>query len=218
MVPVESIDQATGLPVYRSITGELTSVYDQADRIPVGKGIPDAIGGITNTFSYKSWTLSTLLVFNIGADVYDHSGKYQQTAWPAFGNYWNFTPAAFDRWTQPGDEARLPRLSLDNNTLPGLEEDFWNTNLWVQGASYLRLRNVTVSYRFNKDAASKIGLKGLSVALIGTNLLTFTNFTGLDPEVARDFTDVTDRNMSLNTTYLTAPQEQTYSVRINANF
>ncbi len=218
MVPVTGIDPSTGLPIYRGINGEPTNVYDQANRVPVGKGIPDAIGGITNTFNYKNWTLSTLLVFSIGADVYDHSAKYQQTGWPAFGNFWNFTPAAYDRWTRPGEEARLPRLTLDNNTYPGLEEDFWNTSLWVQDASYLRLRNVTISYNFDRDKAQKIGLEGLSIALIGTNLLTFTEFTGLDPEVARDFTDVTDRNMSLNTTYLTAPQEQTYSIRINANF
>jgi TonB dependent receptor. len=88
----------------------------------------------------------------------------------------------------------------------------------VQDASYLRLRNVTISYRFKPEAAQKIGLDGLTLSVIGTNLLTFTNFTGLDPEVARDFTDVTDRNMSLNTTYLTAPQEKTYSIRLTANF
>lgn len=218
MVPVIGIDEQTGDPIYRSITGEETRVYDQANRVPVGKGIPDAIGGITNTVTWKNWTFSTLFVFSIGADVYDHSAKYQQTGWPVFGNFWNFTPQVYDRWTRPGDEARLPRLTLDNTSYEGLEDDFWNTSLWVSDASYLRLRNVTVSYRFDQEDAQKIGLEGLTLSLVGTNVLTFTNFRGLDPEVARDFTDVTDRNMSLNTTYLTAPQEQTYSVRITANF
>ncbi len=218
MVPVVDIDPNTGDPIYEDLNGERTRVYDQANRVPVGKGIPDAIGGINNTFTWKNWTLSTLFVFSIGADVYDHSGKYQKTGWAVFGNYWNYTPAVYDRWTRPGDEARLPRLTLDNTSYEGLEEDFWNTSLWVQDASYLRLRNVTISYRFKPEAAQKIGLDGLTLSVIGTNLLTFTNFTGLDPEVARDFTDVTDRNMSLNTTYLTAPQEKTYSIRLTANF
>lgn len=218
MVPVEYIDEATGNPVYRDINGELTKIYDQANRVPVGKGIPDAIGGLTNTFNYQRWTLSVLFTYSIGADVYDHSAKYQQTAWPAFGNYWNFTPHVYDRWTQPGDVARLPRLTLDPRTYQGLEEDFWNTSLWVQDASYLRLRNVSVTYRFGKDAVKKLGLDGLELSAIGTNLLTFTHFTGLDPEVARDFDNITDRNMSLNTIYLTAPQEKTFSIRLNANF
>lgn len=218
MVEVARVDPATGDPVYRSPSGEETKVYDQANRVPVGNGIPDAIGGLTNTFTYENWTLSTMFVFSIGADVYDHSGKYQQTGWAVFGNYWNYTPAVYDRWTEPGDQARLPRLTLDRNSYEGLDEDFWNTSLWVSDASYLRLRNVTIGYRVKKDFAKKLGLKSLEVSAIGTNLLTFTNFRGLDPEVARDFTNVTDRNMSLNTTYLTAPQEKTYSIRLSANF
>lgn len=218
MVPVHHVDPATGDPVYLSASGELTKVYDQANRRPVGKGIPDAIGGITNTFGYKNWRLSVLFVYSLGADVYDHSGKFQQTAWPAFGNYWNYTEQVFDRWQKPGDQARLPRLTLDPRNFEGLGVDFWNTSLWVQDASYLRLRNLTVSYQVDRKIAKNWGLKELSFALVGTNLFTITDFPGLDPEVARDFTNVTDRNMSLNTTYLTPPQERTFSLRINASF
>lgn len=218
MVEVDHIDRNTGNPVYRSPNGELTQVYDQANRVAVGKGIPDAIGGITNTFSYKNWTLSALMVFSIGADVYDHSGKYQNTAWPAFGNFWNHSPQIYDRWTQPGDEARFPRLTLDPRNFEGLEEDFWNTSLWVQDATYWRLRNLTLGYQLRRKDAEKLGMKSVNVAFIATNLLTFTRFQGLDPEVARDFDNITDRNMSLNTTYLTPPQEKSFSIRINANF
>ena len=218
MVPVDHIDPATGDPVYLSASGELTKVYDQANRRPVGKGIPDAIGGITNTFGYKNWRFSALFVYSIGADVYNHSGKYQQTAWPAFGNYWNYTEQVYDRWQQPGDQARLPRLTLDPRNYEGLGEDFWNTDRWVQDASYLRLRNLTVSYQVDREIAQNWGLQDLSISLIGTNLFTITDYPGLDPEVARDFTNVTDRNMSLNTTYLTPPQERTFSIKIDASF
>ncbi len=218
MVPVAYIDPEDGLPVYRDAEGGLTKTYSQDNRVPVGKGIPDAIGGFNNTFRYKQFSLSSLFVYSIGADVYDHSGKYQQTAWAAFGNYWNYTDEVYDRWQKPGDEAALPRLTLNPSTYPGLEEDFWNTSLWVQDASYLRLRNVTFTYNFKREAVKKLGLQSLSVSAIGTNLLTFTKFKGLDPEVARDFTNITDRNMSVNTTYLTPPQEKTFSVRLNASF
>ena len=218
MVQVDEIDPATGDPIYSTPSGERTRVYDQSNRQPVGKGIPDAIGGITNTLRYRNWNLSMQWVYSIGADVYNHSAKYQQTGWPAFGNYWNHTPAVYDRWQKPGDQARLPRLTQDPRNYEGLGEDFWNTDVWVEDASYLRLRNLTIGYQVNRDMAQKLGLESLSLALVGTNLLTFTEFRGLDPEVARDFTNVTDRNMSLNTTYLTAPQEQSYSLRINAKF
>lgn len=219
MVPLAGIDSETGLPIYNTPEGGTTTVYSQDLRVPVGKGIPDAIGGFNNTFTYKNWSLSALFVYSIGADVYDHSGKYQQTAWSAFGNYWNYTDQVFDRWQQPGDVARLPRLTLDpKNQYPGLEEDFWNTSLWVQDASYLRLRNVTINYNVNRKFVKRLGMQNLSIAFIGTNLLTFTKYPGLDPEVARDFTDITDRNLSVNTTYLTPPQEMTFSIRLNAGF
>ena len=61
-------------------------------------------------------------------------------------------------------------------------------------------------------------MKGAQISFIGTNLLTFTTYPGLDPEIARDFENATDRNMSVNITYLTPPQERTYSVRVNVNF
>jgi hypothetical protein len=51
-----------------------------------------------------------------------------------------------------------------------------------------------------------------------TNLLTWTNYTGLDPEIARDFESPTDRNMSGSITYLTAPQEKSYSISLSVNF
>jgi hypothetical protein len=54
--------------------------------------------------------------------------------------------------------------------------------------------------------------------VVGTNLLTWTKFTGLDPEIARDFENATDRNMSGSITYLTPPQEKSISVAINFSF
>ena len=51
-----------------------------------------------------------------------------------------------------------------------------------------------------------------------TNFITFTNFEGLDPEIARDFENATDRNMSPNITYLTAPQERTYNITLSMTF
>ena len=50
------------------------------------------------------------------------------------------------------------------------------------------------------------------------NFFTLTKYSGLDPEIARDFENATDRNMSPNITYLTPPQERTYSFQINVGF
>jgi hypothetical protein len=60
--------------------------------------------------------------------------------------------------------------------------------------------------------------RSVRMAIIATNILTITKYPGLDPEIARDFENATDRNMSPNITYLTPPQERTYSFQINVGF
>jgi hypothetical protein len=56
------------------------------------------------------------------------------------------------------------------------------------------------------------------IGLVATNLITLTRFIGLDPEIARDFDDPTDRNMSPNITYLTPPQERTFNINLTIGF
>ena len=91
-----------------------------------------------------------------------------------------------------------------------------NTNLWLHDGTYARLRNVKLSYRVPQSKLKNI--KGMTVNVTGTNLITLTNFIGLDPEIARDFENATDRNMSPNITYLTPPQEKTVNLGVNINF
>jgi TonB-linked SusC/RagA family outer membrane protein len=213
LVRFSHIDQATGRPVYLDIDGNPTFQWDPANRVAVGSVLPDAIGGITNTFSYEQWDLSVLFVFTIGGDIYDSSSKRQLGRM----DDWNKTPHIFDRWQKPGDEAEFARLTLDEANL-GSNTPWINTDQWLHDGSFMRLRNLTLSYRLKRETAEGLGIKGGAISFIGTNLLTFTRFPGLDPEIARDFENVTDRNMSVNITYLTPPQERTFSLRVNVNF
>jgi hypothetical protein len=64
----------------------------------------------------------------------------------------------------------------------------------------------------------KLKIESARISFIGTNLLTFTKYTGLDPEIARDFENSTDRNMSSNITYLTPPQQKSYNLQVNITF
>ncbi len=207
------VDPETGAPVYLDINGNETLEWDPVNRVPVGKVLPDAIGGITNTFKYNQFELSFLFVYSIGGNIYDSSSKRQLGRMDG----WNKTPHIYDRWQQPGDVAMYPRLTLDFTNL-GSTTEWINTTLWLHDASYARLRNLTFAYNFKPEAARKMGLNGLRIAFIGTNLLTFTNYPGIDPEIARDFENPTDRNMSPNISYLTPPQERTYSLSLNVSF
>ena len=79
------------------------------------------------------------------------------------------------------------------------------------------MRNIAIGYNLpSKWFNNKV--RTFKVILTGTNLLTFTPYTGGDPEIARDFENPADRNMSSNITYLTAPQEKSYSITLNLTF
>ncbi len=207
------VDPETGLPVYLDANGNETFDYDNFQRQYVGDGLPDAVGGITNSFRYKQWDMQILATFSLGAKIFDSSGKRQL----GVVTDWNMRTDILDRWRQPGDEATFARLTLDETNY-GLNAGFpwWNTSLFVYDADFLRIRNVALGYTFKLKKESK--LQNLRVVANATNLFTFTNFPGLDPELVRDFENPQDRNMSPNVTYLTPPQERSFNISINANF
>lgn len=220
LIRFSHVDANSGLPVYIDKNGNQTFVYDNQNRVAVGKILPDAIGGLTNTFHYKQWDLSTLIIFSVGSDIYESSQKRQST----LVTDWNMDSRVFDRWQQPGDNAKYPRMTRDYRTY-NLPDEWSNTTLWLKDGSYARLRNVTLSYSVPNAVSKKLKLSNMRLAFIATNLITITNYDGLDPEVGRDSEGSgagalnTSRNMgSQNITYLTTPQERTYSFQLNIEF
>lgn len=207
------VDPANGLPVYLDLNGNETYDYDNSQRKYVGDGLPDVIGGITNSFSYKGWDLTILATYSLGAKIFDSSGKRQM----GVVTDWNMRAEILDRWQQPGDDSFFPRLTLDETTY-SLPSGFpwWNTSLFIFDADYLRLKNIAIGYNFSLKPESR--LNSLRVSANVTNLFTITNFPGLDPELVRDFENAQDRNLSPNVTYLTPPQERSYNFSISTTF
>ncbi len=213
LVKFSHIDQATGQPVYINKAGEETYDWDVVDRVVVGSVMPDAIGGISNYFKYGSVDLSFMWVFTIGGNIYDSSSKRQLG--PV--DEWNRTKETYDRWQKPGDDATYAALTLDAANL-GANTPWINTDQWLYDASYLRLRNVIVGWNLPSKWLKRGKIDNARLTFTGTNLLTFTEYPGLDPEIARDFDNATDRNMSPNVTYLTPPQEKAYLIGLNISF
>ncbi|SHE93831.1 TonB-linked outer membrane protein, SusC/RagA family [Mariniphaga anaerophila] len=217
MVRFSRIDSEDGRPIYLDREGNETKTYifagENGYAMPAGKLIPDFTGGVTNTFEYKGFSLSALFTFSYGAQLYDAAAKRQMTLM----SNWNFRTDGFDRWQNPGDDAKYPRLTLDGNNW-GASEQWFNTSMWIYDASYIRLKNLRFAYDLPSRFLNKLHLSSGQISITGTNLLTFTNFPGIDPEVARDFNDARDRNMSPNATYLTVPQEKIYSLGLNISF
>jgi len=204
----------TGRPQYLDLDGNVVDDWDPNNRVATGSVIPDAVGGVNNTFRYKKIDLSVLVVFKIGGNIYDSSGKRQNSP---LVDEWNKTPQVFDRWRQPGDDAEFARLTLDVENL-GSQTPWINTDQFLFDASYARIRNIVLGYNLPVKWVRKLKMQSARVSFTGTNLFTFTKFPGLDPEIARDFEDATDRNMSSNITFLTPPQQKSYVFGLNVSF
>ncbi len=214
------VDPATGRPVYLDINGNQTFDYDNKNRTAVGKIIPDAIGGMTNTFRYKQWDMSVLVIFSLGSNIYESSQKRQST----LITDWNMDERVYDRWQKPGDIAKYPRLTKDFRTYD-LPDEWSNTTLWLKDGSYARLRNLTIGYNMASARCKKMRISSMRISAIATNLFTLTNFDGLDPEIGRDSEGGSSgdlnssRNLgSQNISYLTPPQEKTFSVQVSVEF
>ncbi len=212
LVRFSHVDRATGDPVYLDINGNETRTWDPEDRVPVGNVMPKVLGGFDNVFVYRNFDLGLFITFSFGGNIYDSSSKRQL----GVVTDWNMRSDLFDRWRQPGDDTKYPRLTQDTEN-HGAGTPWINTDLWLHKADYVRFRRLYLGYSIptfkflNRDSKMKIEL---SV----TNFLTFTNFPGLDPEISRDYENATDRNMSPNITYLTPPQEQTLNLMVNWQF
>lgn len=213
LVRFSHIDPQNGRPVYFDLNGNQTYTWDPAYRVPVGAVLPDAIGGITNTLRFGRWDVMMLWVYTLGGNIYESSAKRQL----GVVTDWNMRPEIFDRWRQPGDQAAYPRLTLNTETY-GSGTPWINTTVFLHDATFARLRNLTVSYNAPEAWVKKLHLSSMRFQIIGTNLITLTKFQGLDPEIARDFENATDRNMSSNITFLTPPQERTYNAAIQIKF
>lgn len=214
LVRFSHVDPETGRNVYLDINGNETMTWDPANRVEVGRVLPKAVGGITNTFDIGNWQIGLVMVYSLGSNIYDSSSKRQN----GVVTDWNMRTDVFDRWRQPGDVAEFAQGSnLAENY--GLSQAYDNnTTQFLKDGDYLRIRRLSVGYTFNKFKVGTMKFQSANITLSAVNFLTFTNFDGLDPEIARDFDDATDRNMSSNITYLTPPQEMSFNLAMNLRF
>ena len=113
----------------------------------------------------------------------------------------------------------MPRV-----TLRPFNPDLNNTTQWLYKADYVRLRTLQLGYTLPKSITEKIHVSRLRVYVTGTNLLTFTDFPGWDPEVVRyaDAGDGAQRNLQGNVSfaapYLPTPQARTVQAGFNLGF
>ncbi|WP_299778368.1 SusC/RagA family TonB-linked outer membrane protein [uncultured Formosa sp.] len=172
----EEIDGQVGIPVLNENgTHATTSSWSDAGKGFTGaSAVPDLIGSISNSFSYKNIELSVLLSYQLGGDILD----YGYAAMMHEGDYGaSLHPDALKAWKNAGDITNVPRMENGNTDLsPSL------SSRWLTDASYLAIRNVNIAYNLSNSTTDKIGLDKLRLFISGENLFTFTKREGLNPQ------------------------------------
>jgi TonB-linked SusC/RagA family outer membrane protein len=163
----DGVDPETGELRYRDLNqdGRLTAT----DRTYIGDPNPDFTYGLTNTFSWKNFNLSLFIQGAYGNDIFnaskgDTEGMYDLK---------NQAVRVLDRWRTPGQITEVPKAGF--NIQP--------SSYFVEDGSYLRLKDVSLSYNFRGSLLKKWNISRLQPYFTASNLLTWTKYKGMDPEV-----------------------------------
>jgi TonB-linked SusC/RagA family outer membrane protein len=158
---------------FEDINGD--GVINADDRTIIGDPYPDLFGGITNNVRYRGLQLNVFLQYSLGNDVFNATDQF--FAVPGF--VFSTKEDILDRWTPENTGASEPRATLIDPNNNGRESTHF-----LEDGSYMRLKSVTLSYSLPSTLLNRVGgLRNARVYVTGKNLLTFTGYDGLDPEV-----------------------------------
>ncbi|WP_299778073.1 TonB-dependent receptor [uncultured Formosa sp.] len=172
-----------GDPLFADLdgSGDITS----ADRTTIGNPNPDFTFGFTNNFSYKNFDMSIFFQGSQGGEIFNLTDS-QLTNGDA-----NTTKKYYNNaWTSTNTDTNDPRVGNNSNREV--------SSRFVEDGSYIRLKNIAIGYNLPSDVIEKFGLEALRFSVSAQNLLTFTSYSGLDPEV-NYYGRGGDNNTSANT-------------------
>ena len=145
------------------------------DIVYLGNSNPLFTGGFGLNFVYKkNLRLSTFFNFRYDYDIINGT---QMLSTNMYG-YNNQSTAVLRRWRKPGDETDIPRALYASGY------NWLGSSRYVEDGSFLRFRTVTLRYTFPKSAIDKLKIKNMSGYITAENLITWTKYTGQDPEVS----------------------------------
>lgn len=231
-VPVDNqgdrlpVDQANGIWVgdvkYKDINSD--GIIDVNDMTYIGNPWPKLFGGFTNSFSYKGFDLSILITGTFGNDIYNylaavntnpnninlsrnlliHTMDYARPTTDKDGNPMLANPGT--------NVARISYGPNGNYTRP--------TSKWVEDGSFIRLKNISLSYNLPSSLLSRQKLvKGVRATLGAQNLATLTGYSGFDPEVGSYVgRDASASNQAIGLDFGRYPLTPIYTFSLGVNF
>lgn len=148
-------------------------VITAADQTIIGRGLPIHSGGFSNNFTYKNLSLNVFFQWSYGNDVYNANKlMFEARAYSRLNQYASYA----DRWSPTNPSTTIPVVG-------GVPEGYYSTRE-LEDASYLRLKTVELAYSIPTNYLKRLGLKEVLLTASAQNLVTWTKYSGMDPEVS----------------------------------
>lgn len=169
------VNPANGDALWYTKDGELTTEFREEDKVMTGKTFDSPwAGGFGTSLAWKGLSLSAQFSWMANRWVMNNDRFFEESN-GLYSSYNQSKRLLYDRWKKPGDVTDIPRYGV----VAQLDDRF------LENASFLRLKNLTLAYVLPQAWLKKSNFfSSARVYLQGQNLLTFTGFQGLDPEVA----------------------------------
>ena len=176
MTRYAGVNPANGDALWYDKNGNLTNEYSESDKVMLGKNyIAPWQGGFGTTVSYKGLTLAANFSWVADRYMFNNDRFFEESNGLYSSTYNQSKRLLYDRWKKPGDIADIPRYGVT----PQMDSRF------IEDASFLRLKNVMLSYDLPKSLLKKTKvISRMRLHVQAQNLFTITKFSGIDPEGA----------------------------------
>lgn len=193
------VDPRDGAPLWYDVNGNITRVYDIANRVTGKSSAPDVFGGVSLGYRYKNISVNTLVTYVVGGYQFSSFGRSINSDGLNIESD-NQSINQLDRWQQPGDLALSPKPIWGVST-----RSVMNSTRYIQSMTHLKLNNLALSYALPKWHIRSFVLKESSISAIGNNLFLVTP------------NDKTNRN-SFRQSISGYPMESSFMVAFNIKF
>lgn len=190
--------------VFVDVNGD--KVLSDLDKTIIGKPLPDFYYGFNVGFEFKGLDFAAIFEGTYGNDIFNAMRYFTYD----LGDVTNKSVDVLNYWTPTNTNTTIPRLNGNDKN-----DNKRISDLYVEDGSYLRLKTLQLGYTIPQSISSKVYMSSLRVFITGQNLLTFTKYSGSDPEIGQ----ITSTNpLSRGVDIGTYPQAQTFTAGINITF
>ncbi|SEQ66031.1 SusC/RagA family TonB-linked outer membrane protein [Neolewinella agarilytica] len=170
--PFQSIDTRAGDIKFKDLNND--GIINAEDQTFIGNPLPDFTANISNRISYKGFDLSFLFQGVFGNDILNMVRRRTES----FEGFGNQSTTILDRYTPANPSNTIPRaIAADPNANTRISTRF------IEDGSFIRLKNLSLGYRLPQNVIKRLNMENLRFYVSGQNLITFTDYTGYDPEV-----------------------------------